>query len=148
MPPILPTNAVANALGIRVDAADAGFELSDPNALPAGQMMLAQQKALHAHFSSNVPLTLESFTKEMTLVARAAVADGQYGPAAKFYELAAKHIGAIDTKSDVHQHVHLHNQATQSEFARASDESLRQIIHEAKLAREARESGSNAASPA
>ncbi len=134
-----------NGVAQRIDAKDADFELSDPNALPAAQMIVAQQKALHAHFSRNVPLDLASFTLEMTLVARAAVADGQYGPAAKFYELAAKHIGAIDTKSDVHQHVHLHNQATQSDFARASDESLRQIIHEAKLAREAREARDPAA---
>jgi hypothetical protein len=128
-----------NGMASRIDAKDADFELSDPNALPAAQMIVAQQRALHAHFSRNVPLDLASFTLEMTLVARAAVADGQYGPAAKFYELVAKHIGAIDTKSDVHQHVHLHNQATQSDFARASDESLRQIIHEAKIARESRE---------
>jgi hypothetical protein len=118
---------------------DAVFTMTDPTASPQAQLMLAQQSALLAHFQSGVPLTLASFTQEITLVARAAAAEAQYGPAAKLYELAGKNIGAIDNKADVHQHVHLHNQATLAEFSRASDESLRQVVHEAKLAREARD---------
>ena len=110
----------------------------------AGQLLVMQQNQLAQYYGANLgALTREQFAMEMTLVARLAVAEGQYAPAAKLYELAGKHIGAIDTKQDLHQHVHLHNPNTSpAEYARASDEELRRIITEAE---EARAKSANAA---
>ena len=104
------------------------------------QMIHNQQLQLAEYFkSSKVAINTERFAMEITLVARLAVVDGQYAAAGKLYELAGKHIGAIDTKNDLHQHVHLHNQSSETELARAPDEALRKLVDEASLSRQLRE---------
>jgi hypothetical protein len=103
-------------------------------------MIHNQQLQLAEYFkSSKVAINTERFAMEITLVARLAVVDGQYAAAGKLYELAGKHIGAIDTKNDLHQHVHLHNQSSETELARAPDEALRKLVDEASLSRQLRE---------
>lgn len=116
-------------------------ELIPPESLQ-GSLLHRQLTSIGQHFSSHPQaLTREQFCLEMTLVARLAVCEKQYGPAVKAYEIVGKHLGAIDQKQDVHQHVHLHNpnQASPAEFARQSDEALRRIIAEAEEAREKRD---------
>lgn len=116
-------------------------ELIPPESLQ-GSLLHRQLTSISQHFQTHPQaLTREQFCLEMTLVARLAVCEKQYGPAVKAYEIVGKHLGAIDQKQDVHQHVHLHNpnQASPSEFARQSDEALRRIIAEAEEAREKRD---------
>lgn len=102
----------------------------------AGQMMLERQQALREYFSTAPRLTRESFALEITLVARAAVSEAQYQAAAKLYELAGKHLGAITPAGETHQHVHLHQNSPENDFTRATDAELRRIIEESQLARQ------------
>jgi hypothetical protein len=106
-----------------------------------GNLLEQQQAVLRQHFIQNPgALTREQFCLEMTLIGRIAACEGQYGPAAKFYEMVGKHLGAIDFKHDVHQHVHLHSPgANITDFARQSDDTLRAIVAEAEAARNKKE---------
>ncbi len=139
VPPLLrlPSQALRSApVPTSVEPREAEFFVTNtgaPEPTPTGELMVLQQQALRDLFRDPTPLTRESFIREMTIVARAAVAEGQFAPAAKLYELAGKNLGAIDTPAPtLHQHVHLTTAAKDSEFARASDEELRRIIQEAQ----------------
>lgn len=102
----------------------------------AGQMMLERQAALRAYFAQELPLTRENFAREITLVARAAAAEAEYQAAAKLYEIAGKHLGAITPAGETHQHVHLHQNSPENDFARATDGELQRIIAESQAARQ------------
>lgn len=102
----------------------------------AGRMMLERQTVLREYFATVPNLTRESFAMEVMLVARAAVSEAQYAAAAKFYELAGKHLGAITPAQETHQHVHLHQNSPENDFARATDAELRRIIEETQRARQ------------
>lgn len=102
----------------------------------AGQLMLERQAALRIYFAQDLPLTRENFAREITLVARAAVAEAEYQAAAKLYEIAGKHLGAITPAQETHQHVHLHQNSPQNDFARATDAELQRIISESQNARQ------------
>lgn len=116
---------------------------------PMGRLLL-QRQASFARCCSDEPLTPATFAKEVTMVARLAVADANYSAAEKLYKLVGQHINAIAATSDTHQHVHLHGPQVHSiaDLARQSDASLRAIIEEAREATNARANPAPASTPA
>lgn len=104
--------------------------------LPLAGRLLAQRQASFALVCDDEPLTPATFAREVTMVARLAVADADYSAAEKLYKLVGMHIRALEPSSDTHQHVHLHSSLNSTaDYARQSDASLRALVAEAEHAR-------------
>jgi hypothetical protein len=103
-----------------------------------GRMLLAQQLRLQQLIREGGAISRATFAREMTIVARLALLDGQYRAAVDAYKIVGQHVGALDQPDENHQHIHLHSPdgrpPQHPDFARATDAELRRIIDEVQEA--------------